>query len=561
MLLMLFCLLCGLPAWLGSRRLGVGFGVSLVFALASLWVLPPLAFGHPRTLVMVVVALLLGLVPRERDKVQQRTGAAALVVVGAVLLVAATTWSAFYADRYRGLLSVVDRDFDTQQVLLDQSQARFVDEDLAVRAAEELLGNELGVGSRARIGRMSVQSVNGRLWWVAPLEHKGLLKWLSNGTTSGYVMVSASDYSDARIVDGLALKVGMGGFALDWLPRHVYAQGFTDVDLTDFTFELDDAGHPAWVVTLIAPQVGFGGLMAVGVAVVDPQTGETTRYGVADAPAWIDRIQPEDIVEDRLSDWGAFGKGWWNSWLAGQDVVRASEGMSLVYTVDGHSAWYTGMQSTGTSDQGTMGFVLVDTRTGVASFYRRAGITEAAAKEVIEGQVQEKGYRATWPVPYLVHGVPTFLCTLKDQAGNGQMVGLVAYNDRTTVAVGESAREALRAYASRLRSKGTAVAIEGAAPATTYAGVVGRMATEEVRDETVVYFTLDTVPTQAFAAPAHLTPEVLLSRPGDRVRIDAMPAVGPLIDALRFDNLELSLQPGADDARRAAEHEAAVRAR
>src|SRR5690606_3836066 len=87
----------------------------------------------------------------------------------------------------------------------------------------------------------------------------------------------------------------------------------------------------------------------------------------ADAPAWIDRIQPESIVEDRISDWGVYVEGWLNSWTSGNNVIKASQGTSLVYTADGHSAWYTGLQSKGSSDQGTMGFMLVDTRTGKAS--------------------------------------------------------------------------------------------------------------------------------------------------------------------------------------------------
>ena len=552
--------------WLTSRSV-VGAALSAVLCAGAGWLLLlPIAFGHASTwwFLALTCAVLVqtlrspprraGPADRSPDAVQRElvrfAASAAIVGIPAALVVLFSTWSALHAPRYRELLTVHERDFDTQQVLLDQSQARFVDQALAVRAAEELLGNELGVGSRASIGGMTVQSIGGRLWWVAPLEHKDALKWLSNGNTSGFVMVSAADYSDARIVDGFALRYGMGGWLNDWLPRHLYLSGVTDVALTDFTFELDDDGRPWWVVTLISPAVGFDGFIPTGVAVVNPETGAFERYGVADAPAWIDRIQPKDLTAERLSDWGMFVHGWWNSWVSGQDVIQASEGMSLVYTVDGRSAWYTGMQSTGSSDQGTMGFVLVDTRTGEASFYRRAGITEAAAKEVLEGQVQDKEYVATWPVPYLVQGVPTFLCVLKDQSGNAQMVGLVAYNDRTVVAVGDSAREALRAYASRLRGRDNHEALSGASTGQTWRGLVERAVTEQIRDETVLYLLLDSSPTQAFSVPAHLGPEVLLTRAGDRVTITAQPTEGPLLDVLRFDNDDLGLLPTGEPSRR-----------
>ena len=177
--------------------------------------------------------------------------------------------------RQRDVLYRWGKDFDTEQQLLDQTQARFVDQALAKRSAEELLGNQQGLGSKVDVGTMSIQSVKGRLWWVAPLEHKDIFKWMSNGTTPGYVMVSASDYSDSRIVLGkFELSIGMGGNFGDYLPRYMYQNGFASRGYMDYTFELNDQEQPFWVVTLFEKKVGYGGEVATGVVVVDPVTGD-----------------------------------------------------------------------------------------------------------------------------------------------------------------------------------------------------------------------------------------------------------------------------------------------
>jgi hypothetical protein len=571
MIYALFALFAGLVALAFTRRVIPTVVNSIVFLVLSWLFMPTLAWGFWGTGFLIFLVLAAGwawnLAFMENSEVAARTagyggiGLAALFLIALILVPMLTTWSAFHADTYRSLLTVEEKNFDTEQVLLDQTQARFVDQNLAKRSAEELLGNDQGLGSKVSVGTMSIQSISGRLWWVAPLEHKSIFKWWSNGTTPGYIMVSAAEYSDRRIVLNYDMRIGMGAHFGAYLPRYLYERGYATTGLTDFTFELDNEGKPFWVVTTIEPKVGFGGFVATGVVIVDPVSGKIERFSIADAPAWVDRIQPEDIVDARIDDWGEFVKGWTNSWMAGDQVLNASEGTSLVYTADGRSVWYTGMQSQGSSDEGTMGFMLVDTRTGKASFYRRAGITEAAAKKVIEGQVQEKGYKATWPIPYLVSGRPTFISVLKDEAGNSQMIGLVSYDDRTVLAVGTTLREALRSYASQLRSKGTSLAIDGHVELKTFEGTVVRIGSEQIRSETIVYITIDTVDGKVFSIPTHLSPEVILTARGDKVKVSAYETANAVIDASQFDNLGIKLEKTEDQATVDARYNEALKAR
>ena len=571
---LLFALLAGGLAY-GLSRSIAGTLVNTIIGFVLAWfIMPTLAFGFWDTTLLLTIYVLGGWAwsllyidsygeSKVSSKAHKIHGAVAIgfTLLAIILVPLATTWSAFHHSTYRGLLDVEVKDFDTEQMLLDQTQARFVDQALAKRSAEELLGNQQGLGSQVDVGEMSIQSVKGRLWWVAPLEHKGFFKWMSNGTTPGYVMVSASNYSDSRIVLEHELSIGMGGNFGDYLPRFLYQNGYSARGYMDYTFELNDDGVPFWVVTLFDKKVGYSGSVATGVVIVNPVTREDKEYTIDNTPEWVDRIQPESIVESRISDWGIFVEGWLNSWTSGKNVIEASQGTSLVYTADGRSAWYTGLQSHGSSDQGTMGFMLVDTRTGKASFYRRAGITEAAAKEVIEGQVQEKGYVSTWPIPYLVNGVPTFISVLKDQAGNTQMYGLVSYNDRTVMAVHQNFRTALRNYGTAMRSSGTAIAIDGEVELVTFEGTVIRLGREQLNDQVLITLMLDTVGNKAFAVSSQTSNEVLLTKEGDTVKVSALDTGNGVIDVDSFDNLGITLEVTEDQETVNTRYQEALEAR
>ncbi|MCP1674579.1 hypothetical protein J2T57_001681 [Natronocella acetinitrilica] len=557
---LLMSIQAGLAVTLFAYLLGRSRPVALLagaIVLGGWWLaLPTVALWHPGMLLALMVVAIagnVGLIIHEGGGRRRGDRLRSLATYGLCLAVIgippATTWSLFHGQSYQGLLAVEEAEFEPSAVLLDQSQARLVDQGLADRAAQELIGNQRGLGSQARVGTMSIQEVDGRLWWVGALEHRGPIKYLLNTTTPGYVMVSASDYSDRRIILDRPIRYGAEGFYLNGnVRRHLYNNGYWTVGLMDPTFEIDDAGTPHWVVTRYRNMVGFSGAMATGTLIVNATTGEISEHGLEDTPAWVDRIQPEALVRERLGDWGRLVHGFWNAHFAQRDVITPSPGMRLVYTADGRAAWYTGLQSAGGSDEGTMGFALIDSRTGEATFYRRAGVTESAAAAVIEGQVQEMRYSATDPIPYVVHGVPTFIAALKDSAGNPQGVGMVAYDDRTRVGTGGSLRTALRRYTASLDAGRGALALDARAERIRFTGTVERAALEQIDGRGLLYLTIDAVPGRYFTAQAEGEPAALLTRVGDQVAIEVLQGDLPIIPVIAFENLSLSggTHDGAD---------------
>lgn len=556
MIFLLLGLFFGVLAYIFSLSLGVGISGALVGTAIAVFMMPTVAWGFFGILAFGAAAILYGLwvapffrgrngPSRKIVRAQHLAGYSLIALAFVVPLV--TTWAAFgHADTYQQLLAVSEDEFEAEDVLLDQTNARFVDQELAERSGNELLGNVRGLGSQVNIGRPVIQRVDDELKWVAGFEHNSFFRWLANREVPGFVTVSSSHYGDSEIVTDQSITIGPGeyGFSFgDNLMRHLYRNGYANVGLMDPTLELDEDGHPHWVVTRISPRQGFGGHMVDGVVVVDAETREIADYSVDDAPDWITQIQPHTLVRSRLNDWGRFVQGWWNQVIANEGVIEPTDEMLLVYTADGEAMWYTGLRSRGTDQQGTMGFALIDARSGEATYYPRTGITEEAAAAAIEGQVQEAGYKASTPIPYNVTGLPTFIAVLKDEYGNPQKIGMVAYDDRSTAATGAGLDTTMRRYQTAISESQGDLLVEEGVEAETIEGEVVRTRLETVDDATTLYFMVDAVEDTAFRVSTTGSAEALLTESGDEVRFEVMNTEPSEVTAQAFENLSFELAP------------------
>lgn len=450
-----------------------------------------------------------------------------------------------HANAYRKLIGEVkESNFSEDVSPVSVNEIRLVDEAMAMKLGDKKLGEDPALGSVAKLGKFHIQSVNGELYWVAPLVHRDIIKWITNREgTSGYVMVSASNPQDVNLVqeiDGKPIKIVYQpeAYLLQDLHRHAYTQGLVNVGMTELSLEIDDAGRPFWVISLYEHKIGYNGAEVVGVATVDAQTGETNRYTIENAPKWIDRIQPESIVVNQINDWGLYIKGFLNSVISEEGVLVSTKGTSLVYGSDDKSYWYTGITSAG-SDESTIGFMLVDTRTKEAKLYKQPGATEVAAMTSAEGKVQEKNYEATFPVMYNILGKPTYVCSLKDKAGLVKMVAFVSVEDFSVLGLGETKEEALRSYRESLSSKGNTIKIENDTNTEVVEGVITRISPDVSGGNTFYYITLDTVEGMIFSATSKVSTEIPLTVAGDKVKVSYQKDAKGLIDIVEFDNLNI----------------------
>lgn len=454
-----------------------------------------------------------------------------------------TTWSLFHWKDYRALIGTVEEgtDLSNHMAPISIEKIRVVDQRLANILGDKVLGAQPALGSQVTLGTFNIQKVNDELYWVAPLLHSGFWKWNRNkkGTT-GYVMVNATNERDVKLVQQaggkeIRIRYQPEAYFGDYLKRHLWFDGYFNKGLTDYTFEIDESGKPYWVISYFKKTIGFGGEETKGVVVVDTETGESKAYSIADTPAWIDRIQPNNFVETQLNDWGKFVKGYWN--FSNQNKLQITEGVTLVYGEDNKVYWYTGLTSVG-SDEATVGFVLVDTRTKKAIWYRQSGATEYAAQNSAMGKVQEKRFRASLPIPYNINNVPTYVMTLKDDGGLVKMFAMVAIEDYTIVGVGNTLVETLMAYKNSYNMAGNKINPQGNTQKAFLKAVVQRIKSDIKNGNSFYYFTVDSID-KIFIGSSQISNELPVTQPGDSIEISFDNDTQGLIDISSFVNRSL----------------------
>ncbi|MGN0144864.1 MAG: cell shape-determining protein [Clostridium sp.] len=387
---------------------------------------------------------------------------------------------------HRNLIGTVEEvDFSSEIKYIDLNQLPTIDKDLADKLADKKLGEIASLGSQVTVGELHLQSINGELYYVAPLEHSSFLKWITNrkGTT-GYIKVSATNQNDVELVtelDGSPINIKYldSAYLFSDLRLAAYLRDLK-AGHTDYTFEIDDNGKPYWVITRYDNAIGIAETKAVGVLVMDAQTGESEVYDIENAPEWIDRIQPMSFINRYVNKWGELVHGVIN--FTDKDKLKTTEGMNIIYN-DDNCYYYTGITSVG-SDESLVGFTLTDTRTGETRLYKTSGAIETASMKSAEGKVQQYGYKATFPYLINIQNEPTYFMTLKDSNGLVKQYAMVNVKNYNTVGVGDTLQGTLNKYLEGLTN--TSISLEGGNKEEIITGEVERIGVV-IKDGTSIY--------------------------------------------------------------------------
>ncbi|MDQ0459042.1 hypothetical protein QOZ91_000548 [Clostridium sardiniense] len=422
---------------------------------------------------------------------------------------------------HRDLIGEVDGvEFSSQIQHIDLKQLPTIDKELASKLADKKLGEIPSLGSQVYIGDLTLQSVNGELYYVAPLEHSSLIKWITNYEgTPGYVKVSATNQNDVELVTevgGKPLKIKYleSSYLLTDLDRAAFLRDMKAAH-TDYTFELDDEGNPYWVITRYDTGVGITEAKATGALIIDSQTGEAEVYDIENMPKWVDRIQPDSFIKGYIDKWGKLVHGVFN--FSDKDKLVSTEGMNLIYNND-ECYYYTGITSVG-NDQGLVGFTLTNTRTGKTTMYKTAGATETAAMKSAEGKVQQYKYTATFPYLINIQNEPTYFMTLKDANGLVKNYAMVNVKNYNTVAVGDSLQSTLNKYLEVLTN--TNISLEGSNNAKSVEGEIERIGLV-IKEGSSIYDVKLKGSDNIYSVSTETAREVALSKVGDKVKIDYM---------------------------------------
>ncbi|MDE7250923.1 MAG: CvpA family protein, partial [Lachnospiraceae bacterium] len=149
---------------------------------------------------------------------------------------------------------------------------------------------------------------------------------------------------------------------------------------------------------------------------------------------------------------GILQHGYWNSLLGQKDCLQTTNGYNYIALED--DVWvYTGVTSV-SGDQSNVGFVLMNQRTMKTRYYKVEGAIEDSAMSSAEGQVQNLGYRATFPLLLNIADEPTYFMALKDGAGLVKKYAMVNVQKYQWVAIGDTVQECEKNYTELLNTNG-----------------------------------------------------------------------------------------------------------
>lgn len=373
---------------------------------------------------------------------------AALVVIVIMCIGMLVSSPVFRAKSYASLLEVQNCDFATD---MEESE-KITDIALMDTESARIFGNRT-IGSLSEVvSQFEVENdynqinIAGSPVKLASLRYASFFKWLNNRKNGipGYVKVDPVN-SEAEYV---ALNKGMryvpSGYLNDNLQRHVQLRYPTKI-IRGYYFEVDDQGNPYYVCPTMTARVGlFGGMDVGGVILCDPVSGDCTYYPAGEIPSWIDRVYDGDLLTQKYNWYGTLSDGFLNSMIGQSGCREVTDDYG--YKTIGDDVWiYTGVTSVN-GDQSNIGFVMMNQRTSEAKYYSVSGAEEHSAMAAAEGEVQEKGYRASFPSLINVAGIPTYIMVLKDDGGLVKMYAMVNVEQYNLVATATSQSEVFSNY-------------------------------------------------------------------------------------------------------------------
>ncbi len=362
----------------------------------------------------------------------------------------------FNAAKYQKLLSLEERKFTDDIKEVDYKTIPLLDKNSAALLGNRKMGSMVDMVSQFEVsGDYAQINYQGKPVRVTPLTYASTIKWLTNQKSGipAYILIdmTTQDTECVKLTEGI--RYSKGEYFNRNIYRHLRFHYPTYIFDDQIFFEIDDEGTPYWVCPVKKFNIGlFGGQTIGRVVLCNAQTGECTDYAVEDVPQWVDKVYSAELLISLYDYHGILQHGYWNSLLGQKDCLQSTNGYNYIALDD--DVWvYTGVTSV-SGDQSNVGFVLMNQRTMETRYYKVEGAIEDSAMSSAEGQVQNLGYRATFPLLLNIADEPTYFMALKDGAGLVKKYAMVNVQKYQWVAIGDTVQECEKNYTELLNTNG-----------------------------------------------------------------------------------------------------------
>ena len=395
------------------------------------------------------------------------------------------------AKKYQKLMDVQERDFAKDISQVDYNTIPILDKDSAALLGNRKMGSMVDMVSQFEVsGDYSQINVNNKPVRVTPLVYASPIKWLTNQSKGipAYIKIDMATQDTECVKLDQGIKYSKAEYLNRNIYRHLRFRYPTYIFTDQIFFEIDEQGTPFWICPVKKFNVGlFGGETIGRVVICNAVNGECTDYEIQDVPQWVDKVYQAELLMNLYDYSGTLKHGFFNSILGQKDCLKTTNGYNYIALED--DVWvYSGVTSV-SGDQSNVGFVLMNQRTMETRFYKIEGATEESAMSSAEGQVQNLGYQATFPLLLNISGEPTYFMALKDDAGLVKMYGMVNIQKYQWVATGDTIRECEKAYSKLLKNNGITSPVDQEHKTVT--GKIKNLFPVNIESNTHIYFALE----------------------------------------------------------------------
>ena len=376
------------------------------------------------------------------------------------------------------------------------------------------------------LGNLQIQKVNDEYVYIAPVEFSSFFKWFSGDVTPGYFTMSATDSADNPKFVEAEMSYTPSAFLHKSLERHMRMEHPKKIFHGKPQLEIDEDGKPYYIRSYGKFVSARNGFDVEGIVVVDPATGQTESFKLADVPAFIDGAVSPETVSLQNSYFGNYVHGFINSVLSKKDVKLPSDegtesNVSPIFGEDGKMYYFTDFTSPKEGVDSMLGYSLTDGRTGKATYYtgnlEDSYMDSQGALQIIEKKFIEKKWSGEMPVLYNFYGEASWLTPVLDSNGFLQNYFIVSAANPEISVYGNTPAEALKLYKTAIQRGGSTVDGSSTAEEKSVAGTVIRVFKERVGDSTQVSFLLNNK--ENYIVSSEVAPLAVYLQEGDSVKV------------------------------------------
>lgn len=351
-------------------------------------------------------------------------------------------------------------------------------------------------------GDIQAQVIDGEPMYVANVDYTNLFRWFRGDGTPGYFQISAVDPNDNPTFVESSMQYTNSSFFNEKLNRVIYSAFPSWYQSGSTYLEVDEEGKPWYVQTVYQNRAltWHTDHTNAQVVVVDPETGEASKYKADNAPSFIESTYSPAMASDMNDKYGKYGQGLLNYMFGKEDVLIPNENgtenkVTPVFDADGNMSYFTDFTSPNEDSDSTLGVSFIDARTGELRLYNGEEYTGAmdtqGARGIVNRQFPEKEWTGSMPIMYNINGNATWVVNTLDPSGLFRQYAYIKANDADVYAFGETAQGALENYRSALASTDEGVEASEADREEAQGTVDRVVITSGAEDASLVQFKLE----------------------------------------------------------------------